>query len=94
MVIKEDGDFILVNELDPSKKTIIKNCEANEIISFDGKRKQISSNKAHPTLMNDFNYIFPRVINTWNSRVNMFTANKKFEMSVRYFPICKGGLLL
>lgn len=91
--IKESGDFILVNELEPNKKTIIKNCINGEVIKFDGKRKQISSNKAHPSLMNDFNYIFPRAINTWNSRVNIFTANKPFEMSVRYFPICKGGLL-
>lgn len=91
--IKEAGDFTLVNELEPNKQTIIKNCVAGEIIKFDGKRKQISSNKTHQTLMNDFNYHFPKAINTWNSRVNIFTANKKFEMSIRYFPICKGGLL-
>lgn len=92
--IKAAGDFTLVNSLEPDKQTIIKNCVSGEVITFDGKRKQISSNKSHPTLMNDFNYHFPRAVNHWNSRVNTFTANKSFEMSIRYFPICKGGLLL
>lgn len=93
ITIKESGDLVLVNDMEPNKKTIVKKCEMGEVIKFDGKRKQISSNKPHPTLMNDFNYQFPRAVNRWNSRVNLFTANLKFEMSIRYFPICKGGML-
>lgn len=93
ITIKSAGDFELINEQEPKKKTVIKNCEAGEVITFDGKRKQISSNKAHPKLMNDFNWFFPRAVNRWNERVNIFTANLPFQMNVRYFPICKGGLL-
>lgn len=94
ITIKGSGDFMLVNEMEPHKKTIIKNCESGEVITFDGKRKQIKSSKPHQTLMNDFNYQFPRAVNRWNDRVNLFTANLPFEMSVRYYPICKGGLVV
>lgn len=94
ITVKEAGDFELMNELEPNKKTVIKNCEAGEVITFDGKRKQITSDKPHTKLMNDFNYQFPRAVNSWNSRVNILRANLPFEMDARYFPICKGGMLV
>lgn len=94
ITVKEAGDFEMINNLEPRRKIVIKNCEAGEVLTFDGKRKQISSSKQHLKLMNDFNYHWPRAVNQWNSRVNIFTANKSFDMSVRYFPVCKGGLLV
>lgn len=84
--------FELSNSLD-SKTTKIKNCSANEIIKIDGEHLIISSSGApHPSLASDFNYFFPKIVNSYGNRKNIFTANADCKIVFKYDPIKKIGL--
>lgn len=70
--ILSDGDFRLRNSmsslcmvdyLELSDDTVIKNCKNNEIITINGETKQIASNLASHDIANCFNYVYPRLFN-------------------------------
>ena len=88
----EPGDFKLSNTLD-SKSTVIHNCEKNEVITMDCENKVIQSSKSHLTLYNDFNYNFPRIVNTLEERKNVFTVSIPCTIRIKYSPIRKAGVL-
>lgn len=84
--------FELSNSLD-KKTTKIKNCSINETIKIDGESLIISSSGTpHPSLANDFNYFFPKIINSYSNRKNDFTANADCKVIFWYSPIRKIGL--
>lgn len=98
--IKEAGDFIMQNTLD-NRNVVIKNCTEGEIISFNCKRQLITSNyyqiginEVHSSIMNDFNYNFPRLVNTLEDYVNIFSVNLSCEISITYNPVRKVGILV
>lgn len=98
MAIKclEDGDLELKNSRD-HHTTIVKNCKKNEIIRFSGETKVIMSSlgNEHKKLCNDFNYCFPRLINTYYLTRNDFTCSIKAEAVLRYNPKMKiGGFVI
>jgi len=90
------GAIVLSNSME-SRHTVIDNCEVGEIITLDGERGIITSENAdHKTLFNDFNYIYPRVLNSMNddgtdSRQNVYTTktNAALIKELKYSPICK-----
>lgn len=86
-----DGDFKLENSMD-HKIMKLNHCKANEIISIDGKNQIISSSLPSHDLANDFNYFFPRIINTYETRCNTFTPNLDCGIKIIYSPIRKIGL--
>lgn len=90
IVFLESGDFILKNTLD-NKTMSIKNCRENEEINLKGKSHIISSSN-HDNLPNDFNYYFPRIINSYNKNKNTYSCNLKCEITFCYSPIRKIGL--
>lgn len=89
------GDFELKNELS-NKSTIVENCLSGEILTFDCIHRIITSSKAslHPTLFKDFNYIFPSLCNTYESKENIITVNTSCKINLTYKPIRKVGIVV
>lgn len=92
ITLLEDGDFALSNLLS-NKTTSISNCSKGEIITIEGDSQIISSSlSAHKSLSKDFNYFFPKIINTYTETKNTFTCNLKCMITITYSPIRKVGL--
>ena len=105
ITVLEDGDLEIYNSQE-HKYTIIKNCIAGEMITLDGANKIILSNVAHPTIYNDFNYTFIRIMNKSgecddyygvnneeDERENVFTVSLPCNIYLKYSPICKMGVI-
>lgn len=86
-----NGNFILTNSMD-NKIMKISNCIAGEIIDIDGKNQLIFSSMPSHNIAKDFNYFFPKIINTYENRCNTFTPNLDCEIKITYSPIRKVGL--
>ncbi len=91
ITILGDGDFTLMNSMD-TRIMRINNCRMNEVLRIDGKNQIITSSLSHPALANDFNYFFPRIINTYENRCNTFTPNLDCSIKITYSPIRKIGI--
>lgn len=97
--VLENGDLTIHNTLD-DEDVIIRNCTSGELITLDGKNKIIQSNQPHPTLYNDFNYHFFRIINNYGEcdendtySQNIYTVSMKCRISFSYSPIAKIGVI-
>lgn len=98
--ILKDGDFTMSNSMD-NRAVIIKNCIQGETITFNCKRQlmesdkyQIGINEQHSTLMNDFNYNFPRLVSREDEEINVFTVNLDCEIHMDYTMVRKVGILV
>lgn len=90
------GNLELENNMDAlypynynGQPTIISNCTAGEIITIDSINNQIKTNNSNHDIVNNFNYVFPHLINIDNvypysklldstisfSRKNVFTVS-------------------
>lgn len=89
------GTVVLQNTID-TRYTLIDNCVAGEVITLDGEKGMINSSENHDKLYSDFNYFYPRIINSMDENGNDLRINNykvrsnvanitKFE----YSPICK-----
>ena len=87
------GTLSIQNDRD-RKTTIIDGCLQGEVITMDCGNKVIQSSMAHTTLYNDFNYNYPRLINTKESRRNVFTVSLPCNIIIRYAPIRKAGIIV
>lgn len=90
----EAGDLKITNSLDINNVVMINNCVADETITLRGEQKLITSDKAHKTLYNDFNYKYIRINNTYEDVRNVFRANLSCEITITYSPIRKVGLVV
>ena len=81
------GTLTLTNAIE-NRTTTVENCVANEKITF-AYPVISSSSSGHTTLLNVFNYIFPRVANTSSSKVNSITASMVCTVVIIYNPIIK-----
>ena len=86
------GNLSLTNSL--NAKTTINNCVANEKITLDCINKIITSDKEHPHLYNDFNYVYPMLTNTINDSKNIFTSTLPCSIQIEYKPIRKVGIIV
>ena len=97
ITMQEAGDLVITNSnetKDIYKKTIIKNCAYNEVITFSGESKMIDTNlKAHTTLPRDFNYVYPRLHTTYSSDSTVFNFSLPCTAKFEYAPIRKVGIL-
>lgn len=91
ITILSDGDFQLKNSMD-NKILKINNCKSNEVITIDGKNQIFSSSLSSHKLAKDFNFSFPRIINTYEERCNTFTPNLDCKIKITYSPIRKVGI--
>ena len=85
------GDLVISNSME-NRKTEIKNCLENEIISLDGQKKLIFSDNDSHKIYNDFNYDYFRLANTYRNKENIITTSIPCEIHIEYSPIRKVGL--
>ncbi len=85
------GTLSIKNLLE-NRTTVIKNCSVNEVITFDDTLHFSSSLKSHK-IQNDFNYVFFRIANTYENRMNTIIVNLPCEITFEYYPIIKGVAL-
>ena len=90
ITLLESGNFTLNNSFS-NETTHISNCAVNEIIKLQGREQIITSN-SHISLASDFDYIFPKIYNTYENNKNTLTCNKKCKIVISYFPVIKVGL--
>ena len=86
ITIREDGDLQISNS--DNRTMEIKNCKANEMITID-KNLQISSTFESHRIADDFNYVYYRVNNSFNSVVNTLTSNLAISYEIAYSPYSK-----
>lgn len=91
ITILSEGNFKLTNSMD-TKSFIVRNCKFGEVITIDGKNQLITSSLSSHNLANDFNYFFPRIINTYEERCNTFMPNLDCKIKITYSPIRKVGI--
>lgn len=87
-------DFWMKNDMDSYRITSINNCKYGEKITLDGKNHLITSSISHANLASDFNYNFPRILNTYNDINNKFTLGHDAlcKIIITYSPIRKIGI--
>lgn len=89
--LKESGEkFVLSNSLD-TLTTEVENVSVDEVITFYGRSQNITSSLEHE-IADDFNYHYPIIGNTKDTRLNEFTTNLDCEITIKYSPIVKVGL--
>lgn len=81
------GDLTIQNSRD-EKHTLVANCVANEIITFN-KVLQINSSIQSHKLADDFNWFFPRISNGYEDTENIFTFSLPCNYEITYNPIVK-----
>ncbi len=85
----EDGTLTLTNSR-MSSKVVVENVSSGETITFNGDTLQISTSDAtHTTLYNDFNYIFPQLINSYTDSKNWFSSSIACTVTITYTPVIK-----
>lgn len=87
----QSGTLSIKNLLE-NRTTVIKNCSLNEIITFDDTLYFSSSLQSHK-IQNDFNYVFFRIANTYENRLNSIVVNIPCEITFEYYPVIKGVAL-
>ena len=87
---KSDGDLEITNAFE-NRTSIIKNCSQNEEITINGEYFIISTSLPSHNIQNDFNYVFPRIANTFNNRENVITANLPCNIRMNWSPVRKVG---
>lgn len=93
------GDLKITNEIESvlnnktgefeGRDTIIRNCSNEEIITFTDELTFTTSIPSHK-IQNDFNYIFFRIANKYNDKINRIKANMDCSIEIKYDPIIKG----
>lgn len=82
-----DGELEIYNDFE-SRATIVKNCQADEEITFS-KYLQISTSNTMHDIYNDFNYQFFRICNNYETNENVITFSIPCRYSITYNPIRK-----
>jgi len=73
-------------------KTEIKNCTQGEVITIKGEQQIITTDSTAHKIYNDFNFVFPKIKNTYSSRANVFTKLSdciSCTIVIKYRPIIK-----
>lgn len=86
ITVNENGDLTLKNN--DERETVIKNCKANEVITID-KNQQISSSLTSHKIADDFNYVYYRINNMFDSVANVLHTNLSITYEIRYSPYAK-----
>lgn len=84
------GTLTLYSDLSPKKTTIV--FESQDTVTLNGVNKTIVSENDYE-LSGKFNFIFPKLINTFDNRENVFTASGvTCDITFFYCPKIKVGL--
>lgn len=88
---RSEGDFSLSNSRE-ERTTRIQGCRAGEIITLDGENLIVRSSDPQHRIPDDFNYVFPRIVNSFTNRENRLTAaGIDCTMTIRWSQIRKAG---
>ena len=86
---KQSGDLTIHNSIE-NRTTIVKNCIQGEKITF--KHPIITSSIGTHKIQNDFNFMFPRLANTYSNTKNVLTFSIPCDIKIIYTPIRKVGI--
>lgn len=84
--IHESGILSIYNALE-NRTTVINNCVAGEVIELN--YPLVSSSIMSHKLENDFNWVFPRIANTFRCKKNELTISLSCTITFKYSPIVK-----
>lgn len=90
ITMKQNGDFHLTNS-QTNETTIITGCTNGEVIKIYGENRIITSTVL-TSLPRRFNYVFPRIANTYLERENIFTVTSACDVKIKWKPIKQIGL--
>ena len=65
------------------------NCVDNEVININGQFLEINSTALSHKIYNDTNFKFPRIVNDFNKRTNVFKIDGNCSLTMKYRPIRK-----
>lgn len=89
ITLHSDGDLEIYNEADRRTMRIV-NCKSDEVIKVN--YPMIESSLDTHKIQNDFNWIFFRINNVFNNRVNTIVASIPCDIKIKYSPIVKMGI--
>lgn len=89
IIINESGNLNIYNAIE-DRNTYIANCIAGEVITMD--YPVIKSSVPSHDILNDFNWNFFRVANTYDNNRNDLTISIPCDIKIKYSPIVKVGL--
>lgn len=89
IIINENGNLNIHNSIE-DRNTYIANCVAGEVIIMD--YPVIKSSVSSHDILNDFNWNFFRVANTYDDNRNELTVSIPCNIKIKYSPIVKVGL--
>lgn len=84
--VLQDGDLIIYTEPE-NRTTLIKNCKQGETLTLNYPIIQ-SSLDSHK-IMDDFNWTFPRISNSYRNNMNEFIVSIPCNITMWYSPIAK-----
>lgn len=87
----ESGDLTITNSFD-GRQTIIKNCVNGETITMKNMVIETTNNAHKATIMNDFNFRFPQIHNSYKKARNKYTFSLKCSVVMTYRPVRKVGM--
>lgn len=86
------GNLTITNAFD-GKVTAINNCVSGETITLDNQLITTDNSTHAETIMDDFNFVFPRICNSFNNIKNVYTFSLPCEVSMKYKPTRKVGIV-
>ena len=89
--VKEKCDISITNKFE-ERTFKLNNCITNEIIKIDGKYLQMTTTALLHNIYKDTNYVFPRIVNNYSNRKNLFEFKGKFTITMKYRQIRKVGI--
>lgn len=85
------GDLTIYNSMD-GRTTSIKNCVEGEVITMADMIIESSDSDHNSNIMNDFNFNFVRLSNTFKDRKNVLTFSLPCSVVIKYTPLRKVGI--
>ena len=79
------GNLVLTNSIE-NRRTAINNVTSGEIITCDNTVSKLTTNKPSHDILNDFNYNFFRLANTYSNRTNEISSNIACSINFTYTP--------
>lgn len=85
------GDLVLQNSLSGIKSRI-EGCSPGEVLTMDSEHRILSSSLRKDAVMKSFNFGWLDIMNTYEDRRNIYSANLPCTVTMTYSPIAKVGL--
>ena len=92
ITVRNSGDLSIGNTRESGRQTVINNCVAGEIITFTENMQVHSSIQSH-NVMDDFNFIFYRVCNSFDNTLNGLVSSLDIDYELEYTPYAKAVIV-